>query len=64
MEDYAEAADHIIMTQKHLRNSVWKYFGFCTIDGKITVRRFADFVTSNCYWGALCYIVIFEFVQT
>lgn len=38
MEDIREQScpECIITTPKHLEGSVWKYFGFYTVDGKVT----------------------------
>lgn len=38
MEDTSEQShpERTIITPKHLRSRVWKYFGFHTTDGKVT----------------------------
>ncbi len=47
MEDNNEQShpERTITPPKHLSSSVWKYFGFCTADGKVTNK---DFVKSSC----------------
>ncbi len=41
MEDRVEQSrpERTTVSPKHLRSSVWKYFGFYSVEGKVTVCR-------------------------